>query len=85
VTPRDLNVLFDRKNKKEPVNQGEVRPSLNLLKECGYHDGLCQLLDTHPVTGITGDEADLKRRVKLFGQNQFPLPTVTGFLELLAS
>jgi hypothetical protein len=85
VTPKDLNVLFDRKNKKEPANQGEVRQTLNLLKECGYHTGLCQLLSTHPITGIGGEEQDLKRRHRLFGQNNFPLPTVTGFLELLAS
>jgi len=84
VAPHDLNVLFDRKNKKEPVNQGEVRPALKLLAEYGYNEGLCQFLNTHPATGIIGDEADLKRRTRLFGKNNFPLPTVTGFLELLA-
>jgi len=38
-----------------PDNEGEERISLQMLKECGYNDGLCQLLASDPDTGIVGD------------------------------
>jgi hypothetical protein len=33
--------LFNKKNLKMPDNEGEERISLQMLKECGYNDGLC--------------------------------------------
>ena len=77
-------MFFERKNIRIPDNDGEVRTCLEILKECGYNDGLCQLLVTHPSTGIIGDERDLKRRRNKFGKNDFPLPGVTSFWDLLA-
>ena len=71
-------------NKKGKAQKGEVRQSLKLLEEYGYNEGLCAFLNTHQTTGVTGDEADLKRRTRVFGKNNFPLQTVTSFSELLA-
>lgn len=45
-----------------PVNKGESRQSLNILKTCGYTAGLCNLLSTDSRTGIVGDAADIMRR-----------------------
>ena len=36
-----LEKFFDKKNLKMPDNEGEERISLQMLKECGYNDGLC--------------------------------------------
>ena len=52
-----------------PDNEGEVRTALTILKECGYNEGVCKLLNTNSATGILGDEEDIKRRQKLFGRN----------------
>lgn len=46
---------------------------------------MCQLLVTDPDTGIIGDGKDIKRRQLLFGRNKIALPSVTSFLDLLAS
>jgi hypothetical protein len=45
-----------------PDNKGEIKVSLNILRDIGYKHGLCQLLNTDPDTGICGDAADIKRR-----------------------
>lgn len=37
----ELIQFFNKKNLKMPDNEGESRISLNMLKECGYNDGLC--------------------------------------------
>jgi hypothetical protein len=54
--------MFDQRNLALPENKGEVRQSLNILKECGYVDGLCNLLCTDKDTGIVGDNKDIFRR-----------------------
>ena len=55
-------MFFESKNTKLPDNQGEARMSLNILKECGYTNGLCACLSTDPENGILGDQIDLDRR-----------------------
>jgi len=67
-----------------PSNDGETRRSLDLLKECGYNEGFCQLMVTHKITGIIGDERDLTRRKKMFGRNFVAIPSITSFWDLLA-
>lgn len=62
VSPQNLAMFFEKKNMKVPDNKGEIKTSLEILKECGYNEGLCQLLVSHQQTGIIGDEIDLKRR-----------------------
>jgi hypothetical protein len=37
----DLALFFTKKNIAEPENKGESRVALNVLKECGYNEGLC--------------------------------------------
>lgn len=85
INREDLGLFFDQKNLKKPINYGESRMSLNILKECGYNGGMAQLLVTDKDTGIIGDEADLRRRQLLFGRNQVRLPSITSFKDLLAS
>lgn len=77
--------MFDKKNLKLPENQGESRQSLNVLRECGYHEGVLQLLVTDKDTGIVGDRLDVTRRQRLFGRNKIALPQSTPFHELLAT
>ena len=84
LTKEDLTLFFDRSNNKEPDNDGESRISLNILKDCGYNHGLCKLLNTDPEIGIIGDEDDLNRRNKIFGQHFIDLPKVQDFNTLLA-
>ena len=62
MSAKDLNLMFDQRNLALPENKGEVRQSLNILKECGYVDGLCNLLCTDKDTGIVGDNKDIFRR-----------------------
>ena len=62
ITPGDLMMLFDKKNLKQPDNEGESRQSLNMLRDCGYNDGLVQLLVSDKESGIIGDHRDLERR-----------------------
>lgn len=54
--------MFDQRNLALPLNKGEARQSLNILKECGYAEGLCNLLCTDKETGIVGDNKDIFRR-----------------------
>jgi hypothetical protein len=70
----DLTLFFDKKNIREPDNQGECRVALNVLRDCGYNDGLCKLLNSDKDTGIIGDSKDLQRRRKLFGAHAIALP-----------
>jgi hypothetical protein len=58
----ELDRFFDKKNLAMPDNEGEERISLQMLAECGYNDGICQLLASDPDTGIVGDEMDITRR-----------------------
>jgi hypothetical protein len=46
------------------------------LRECGYNEGLCRLLNSDKDTGIIGDEKDLDRRGLLFGKHKIALPAV---------
>jgi len=62
ISSADLALFFDSKNMEKPLNQGECRKSLDLLRDCGYIDGLLNLLSTDAKTGIIGSETDLKRR-----------------------
>lgn len=77
--------MFEKKNLKLPENQGECRQSLNILRDCGYNDGLIQLLVTNKANGIVGDSGDVSRRQRLFGRNKIALPGITPFHQLLAS
>jgi magnesium-transporting ATPase (P-type) len=67
-----------------PLNKGECRQTLNLLKDCNYMDGLLRLLVTDGTTGIIGSETDISRRKKIFGENKVTLPTITSFLDQFA-
>jgi len=55
ISKDDLKMFFLKKNVKQPDNQGESRISLNILKDCGYNQGLCVLLNSDKETGIIGD------------------------------
>ena len=66
-----------------PDNQGECRTSLQILKECGYNQGLCELLNTDPHTGIVGDDHDIARRKRIFGEHKIALPSVETYFNLL--
>jgi len=80
----DLTLFFEKRNIKEPDNQGECRVSLNILRDCGYNHGLCRLLNTDKDTGIIGDKRDLERRQALFGKHSIALPKIQSFWVLLA-
>jgi len=62
IKKNDLTMLFDKKNIKQPDNEGENRVSLNILRDCGYNFGLCRLLNSDKDTGIIGDKEDIMRR-----------------------
>lgn len=66
------------------MNAGECKQTLNLLKDCGYMEGLLHLLVTDTRTGIIGNKKDLLRRQKIFGKNNVSVPRITGFLDLFA-
>ena len=76
LTKDDLMLFFEKKNIKKPVNEGECRVSLNILRDCGYHQGLCQLLNTDPEMGIVGGCEDLLRREKAFGKHFIAVPKI---------
>lgn len=76
-------MFFDKKNRQIPQNQGECRQTLNMLKECGYNEGLLNFLNTDKLTGIVGTDSDLKRRREMYGKNKIALPTITSFMDLL--
>jgi len=78
-------MFFEKNFMKVPKNYGETTTSLKLLEECGYVDGMLQLLVTDKETGIIGDLKDLTRRNNLFGRNNIKLPSITSFGDLLAS
>ena len=80
----DLQIMFKKKNIKKPVNAGECRLSLNILKDCGYTAGVCELLSTDPVNGINGDKDDIKRRKDTFGNHSISLPKVPSFFTFFA-
>jgi Ca2+-transporting ATPase len=77
-------MFFLKKNIRQPDNKGECRNSLNILKECGYNEGLCKLLSTDIETGIGGDVEDIKRRQAVFGKHSIALPKIQSFFNLLA-
>lgn len=77
-------MLFESKNIKVPDNQGECRMSLNILKDCGYINGLCSCLNTDPDNGIQGNQIDLLRREQMFGKNQIALPKIKSFFYILS-
>jgi len=55
--------LFFRKEHLEvPLNKGEKRESLVILEKVGLYQGLLKSLSTDALTGIIGDEKDIKRR-----------------------
>jgi len=54
---------------------------LNLLRDCGYMDGLLKLLNSNAETGIVGSESDINRRQAIFGRNNVTLPSITSFLD----
>ena len=62
ISKEDLTLFFERKNLRMPDNKGECRVSLNILKACGFNDGLSRLLGSDVKTGIIGDDEDLERR-----------------------
>ena len=84
LNKEDLQLFFLKKNIKEPDNQGECRSSLNILKECGYNEGLCRLLSTDIQTGIGGDNDDIIRRQLTFGRHSIAVPDIESFFNLLA-
>ena len=76
--------FFNKKNLATPDNDGETRISLEMLKECGYNDGFCQLLATDPETGLVGDELDITRRQAVYGKHEIAMPKIEGFIKLTA-
>jgi hypothetical protein len=50
-----------------------------ILEKVGLNAGLLKSLATDFETGIIGNEADLKRRQKFFGNNKKKLPNVKTF------
>ena len=77
-------MFFLPKNTRMPDNLGECRVSLNILKKCGYNQGLCTLLNTDPSTGIIGDASDIKRRKLMYGEHTIAMPTISSFFTLLS-
>ena len=69
LTAEELELFFNKDNTKEPNNKGECRGTLNILAACGYKKGLCEALASDSLAGIVGDQPDLERRVRHFGQN----------------
>lgn len=84
ISKEDLTLFFEKRNIKQPDNEGECRVSLNILKDCGYIKGLCKLLNSDPVTGIVGDKQDILRRQKVFGKHSIALPEISKFWTLLS-
>ena len=84
ISKDDLTLFFSKKRLRRPANEGECRISLNILKDCGYGHGLCNLLSTNLETGIIGDTADIKRRQRVFGKHYIALPTIESFETLLS-
>jgi len=58
----ELSLLFRKEHLEVPLNQGEKRESLIILEKVGHYEGLLKSLGTEAMTGIIGDEKDIKRR-----------------------
>ena len=84
IKKEELKLFFSAKNRALPDNEGESRTALNILRDCGYAEGLCQLLSTDKDTGIVGDKADLKRRQLNFGKHKIRMPVIDSFMTLAA-
>jgi magnesium-transporting ATPase (P-type) len=84
LTKDDLQLFFMPRNIRQPDNLGESRISLNILKKCGYSEGLCALLNSDGETGIIGNNADIERRHELYGKHQIALPRIESFYTILA-
>ena len=67
-------LFFKKNNLRMPDNEGEARMSLNILRNVGYNEGLCQLLVSEKESGILGTKDDIERRRKMFGRNRIALP-----------
>ena len=68
----DLEKLFAKKYNQMPLDIGKIRMSLQLLREHGYAQGLCDLLGTDIEYGTIGGAEDMKRRQKHFGVHTHP-------------
>ena len=79
IEVEDLNMFFERKNLKEPTNQGESRISLQILAMAKYIKGLSRMLDTSIYTGVVGDKEDIDRRRKFFGKHTVAVPRIESF------
>jgi len=84
INRSELQLFFLPQNIKKPDNQGECKISLNILRDCGYNEGLCALLNTDAETGIIGDKEDIERRQVAFGKHSIALPQIQSFYTLLA-
>ena len=83
MTAQELTLFFNKDNTKLPDNEGECRITLNILKKCGYNQGLCAHLNTDPVNGILGDQKDMRRRRAAFGTHKMALPQSQAFKTIL--
>ena len=83
MTAQELTLFFNKDNTKLPDNEGECRITLNILKKCGYNQGLCAHLNTDPVNGILGDQKDMRRRRAAFGAHKMALPQSQAFKTIL--
>lgn len=61
--------------------QSNEKARLDLYKKLGFGEGLMKMLGTEIHSGIIGDQKDLVRRIKFFGQNVKPLPQLPGILD----
>jgi hypothetical protein len=78
-------MFFEKRNMKQPDNEGEARVSLNMLRDVNYNIGLCKRLSSDAETGIIGDEKDLRRRQVIFGKHAIALPEIQTFFDLLCA
>lgn len=62
LRPEELSLFFRKEHLEVPLNKGEKRESLVILEKVGLYDGLLKSLSTDLLTGIIGDEKDIKRR-----------------------
>lgn len=62
LRPEELSLLFRKEHLEVPLNLGEKRESLVILEKVGLYEGLLKSLGTEALTGIIGDEKDIKRR-----------------------
>ena len=83
IQPRNLEKLFTPKYHEMPLDLGKVRLSLNLLREFGYAEGVCDSLNTSIGKGISGDKNDIERRKQHFGAHVLAKPEFDGFGTLL--